>query len=233
MLEIKNLSYIAEDKEILRNISLDFSKGINVITGQNGSGKTTLAKIIMGIEKPTSGQIILDGQEITNLNLNEKANKGISLSFQQPATFKGLTVFDLLRLANKNLTNTADACKFLSKVGLCARDYINREVNKNLSGGEQKRIEIASILAKGGEVLIFDEPEAGIDMWAFDELISLFEGLKDKIVIIISHQKRILEIADKIFLFNKDKSLEVITKETLNKQLEPKKCSLLRSQNAN
>ncbi len=228
MLKIEKLGYISDDgKEILKNINLTFEKGINVITGHNGSGKTTFAKILMGIEKPTSGRILLDNEDITNLSLDEKAKKGISLSFQQPATFKGIKVIDLLKLANKNLDTIPKACEYLSKVGLCARDYIHREVSKNLSGGEQKRIEIASVLAKGGNIMIFDEPEAGIDMWAFDELVNLFEELKNKVVIIISHQKRILDISNKIYLFN-NKNVEVITKEELNNTLD-KKCSKLRS----
>lgn len=231
MLKIENLSFVAGDKKILDNINLEFNTGINVITGHNGSGKTTFAKILMGIEKPTSGKIVLNGEDITNLSLDQRAKKGISLSFQQPATFKGIKVLDLLRLANNKLLSVKDACEYLSKVGLCARDYINREVSKNLSGGEQKRIEIATILAKGGDVMIFDEPEAGIDMWAFDSLIKLFENLKDKIVIIISHQKRILEISDKIFLFNKS-SVSVVSKDELKTSLNQNKCNVLRSENA-
>lgn len=204
MLELKNVSYEVEDNlEIIKNVSLKIDTGFVAITGPNGSGKSTLAKIIAGIIKPTSGKIILDGEDITNLSITERANKGISFAFQQPVRFKGLTVKDLLKLAAGKDTSIDDACKILSEVGLCARDYINREVNASLSGGELKRIEIAMILARGTKVSLFDEPEAGIDLWSFNSLIQVFEKMHEKIngtIIVISHQERILNTADRIIV---------------------------------
>lgn len=207
MLELKNISFTVNDAgtdvEILRDVSLkiDTQKFI-VITGPNGSGKSTLAKIIAGIEKPSSGKIIFNGEDITDKNITERAKLGIGFAFQQPVRFKGLEVFDLLRLASgKNLTMT-DACEYLSEVGLCAKDYINREVNASLSGGELKRIEIAMILARKSKLTIFDEPEAGIDIWSFQNLIRIFEKMRREIrnssIIIISHQERLISIADEI-----------------------------------
>ena len=205
MLELKNISFSAESdggkKEILKNISIKFDDGFIAITGPNGGGKSTLAKIIAGIEKPTEGKIFLDGEDITDLSISERAKKGISFAFQQPVRFKGITVNDLIRLsAGKDIT-ISKACDYLSRVGLCARDYINREVNASLSGGELKRIEIATVLARGTAVSIFDEPEAGIDLWSFSNLINVFERMREKnggTIIIISHQERILNIADKV-----------------------------------
>lgn len=205
MLELKNVSFSAQSddggKEILKDISVKFDSGFIAVTGPNGGGKSTLAKIIAGIEKPTSGQIVLDGEDITGLSVTERAKKGVSFAFQQPVRFKGVTVNDLIRLASgKNIT-VSEACDYLSRVGLCARDYINREVNASLSGGELKRIEIATVLARGTEVAIFDEPEAGIDLWSFSNLINVFERMRKKTggtIIIISHQERILNIADKV-----------------------------------
>lgn len=207
MLELKNISFTVNDAgtdvEILRdvNLKIDAQKFI-VITGPNGSGKSTLAKIIAGIEKPSSGKIIFNGEDITDKNITERAKLGIGFAFQQPVRFKGLEVFDLLRLASgKNLTIT-DACEYLSEVGLCAKDYINREVNASLSGGELKRIEIAMILARKSKLTIFDEPEAGIDIWSFQNLIRIFEKMRREIrnssIIIISHQERLISIADEI-----------------------------------
>lgn len=205
MLELKNISFAADDegaqKEILKDISIKFDNGFIAITGPNGGGKSTLAKIIAGIEKPTSGSIYLNGEDITGLSVTERAKKGISFAFQQPVRFKGLTVNDLIRLAAGRDISISEACDYLSKVGLCARDYINREVNASLSGGELKRIEIATVLARGTQVSIFDEPEAGIDLWSFSNLINVFERMRDKLggsIIIISHQERILNIADKV-----------------------------------
>ncbi len=205
MLQLKNISFSAEnedgEKEILKNISMDISNGFLAITGPNGGGKSTLAKIIAGIIKPTSGQILLDGEDITDLSVTDRAKKGISFAFQQPVRFKGITVHDLIRLASGKEITMSAACDYLSQVGLCARDYINREVNASLSGGELKRIEIATVLARGTKVSIFDEPEAGIDLWSFSNLINVFEKMDSTLggtIIIISHQERILNIADNI-----------------------------------
>lgn len=205
MLELRHISYAASDedgeKEILNDISLAVSERFVAITGPNGGGKSTLARIIAGIIKPTSGSIILDGEDITGLGVTERARKGISFAFQQPVRFKGITVYDLLRLASGRKLTVGEACDYLSRVGMCARDYVNREVNASLSGGELKRIEIATILARGTKLSIFDEPEAGIDLWSFSNLINVFEKMYEEIngsILIISHQERILEIADKI-----------------------------------
>ena len=205
MLELKNISFSAEnetgEKEILKNINLKIDESFVVITGPNGGGKSTLAKIIAGIITPVSGQILLDGEDITHLSITERAKKGISFAFQQPVHFKGLTVYDLMGLASGKEIGINEACDYLSQVGLCARDYINREVNSSLSGGELKRIEIATVLARSSRVTIFDEPEAGIDLWSFGNLIKVFEKMHNTLggsIIIISHQERILNIADKI-----------------------------------
>lgn len=206
MLELQNICYEVNDtddgnKEILKNINIKIEDHLVVITGPNGGGKSTLAKMIAGIIKPTSGKIILDGEDITGLSITERAKKGISFAFQQPVRFKGLTVMDLIRLAAGKEISVTDACQYLSEVGLCAKDYINRELNDSLSGGEMKRIEIAMILARGTKFSIFDEPEAGIDLWSFKNLIQVFEKMYEKIqgsILIISHQERILNIADKI-----------------------------------
>ena len=205
MLELKNISYAAEDeggtKEILNDINLTVSERFVVFTGPNGGGKSTLARVIAGIIKPTSGRIIFDGQDITELGITERAKLGISFAFQQPVRFKGIRVYDLLQLAAGKKITIGEACDYLSRVGMCARDYINREVNASLSGGELKRIEIATILARGTKLSLFDEPEAGIDLWSFSNLIAVFEKMYEEIngsILIISHQERILEIADKI-----------------------------------
>ncbi len=205
MLELKNISYSAEGKEgILKNISLVIEDNkFVVITGPNGGGKSTLAKMIAGILTPQSGQILLDGQDITSLSITERAKAGISFAFQQPVRFKGVTVHDLISLASGENLSTAAACQYLSEVGLCARDYIDREINASLSGGELKRIEIATVLARKTKVSLFDEPEAGIDLWSFKNLISVFEKMHEEIqgsIVIISHQERILNIADKIIV---------------------------------
>ena len=204
MLELKNISYEVESNlEIIKNVNLKIDSGFVAITGPNGGGKSTLAKIIAGIITPTSGQILLDGEDITNLNITERANKGISFAFQAPVRFKGLTVKDLLTLAAGKDTSINDACSILSEVGLCARDYIDREVNASLSGGELKRIEIAMIFARGTKLSIFDEPEAGIDLWSFNSLIQVFEKMHEKIngtILVISHQERILNTADRIIV---------------------------------
>ena len=211
MLRIKNLSLIAsngeETKTILNNINMDIddSKFI-VLTGPNGGGKTTLAKVIMGLVKPTSGQIIYNGVDITDMSITERARLGISYGFQQPPRFKGLRVRDLLKLASgKDKLSTTECCMYLNKVGLCAADYIDREVNTSLSGGEVKRIEIATILARNSSLMIFDEPEAGIDLWSFSKLTETFGELhksSDATMIIISHQERIIGLADEIVVLS-------------------------------
>ena len=203
MLELKNISWsIPNGREVLKDISLSIPNGkLVVVTGPNGSGKTTLAKIIAGIETPASGKIILDGDDITDLNITERAKKGISFAFQQPVRFKGITVRDILELSAGRELNQAELCDLLGKVGLCTRDYIDREVDAALSGGEIKRIEIATVLARGTGYSVFDEPEAGIDLWSFTGLIKVFEDLKKTkkgTQVIISHQERILNIADEI-----------------------------------
>lgn len=211
MLEIKDLSFSVEEdgrqKEILHHLNVTIEDGkFVVITGPNGSGKSTLARLIMGIEKPTEGSILFDGKDVTDLDITERAKLGISFAFQQPVRFKGIRVKDLLRLAaGKNLSVSA-ACEYLSEVGLCARDYIDREVNSSLSGGELKRIEIATLLARHTRLSVFDEPEAGIDLWSFQNLIRIFEKMRreieDSSIVIISHQERILNIADEILLLS-------------------------------
>ena len=207
MLELKDISFQVNDetadKEILKNINLTIEDRFVAITGPNGGGKSTLAKLIAGIVTPTSGQILLDGEDITGLSITERARKGISFAFQQPVRFKGLTVKDLITLASGKDISISQACSYLSEVGLCAKDYIGREVNDSLSGGELKRIEIAMIIARGTKLSIFDEPEAGIDLWSFNNLIQVFENMYQKIngsILIISHQERILNIADRIIV---------------------------------
>ena len=202
MLELKHVGFETDDnKEILHDVSLTVQDRFVAITGPNGGGKSTLAKVIAGIYQPTSGQILLDGVDITHMTITERANLGISYAFQQPVRFKGLRVHDLLSLAAGGDTSVAQACAYLSEVGLCARDYIDREVNASLSGGELKRIEIAMVLARGTRLSIFDEPEAGIDLWSFQNLIRVFEKMYEQTkgsILIISHQERILNIADTI-----------------------------------
>ena len=207
MLELQNVSFDVkenqEQKGILKNIRIKIDDRFVAITGPNGGGKSTLAKIIAGIEKPTSGRIIFDGRDITDMSITDRANMGISFAFQQPVRFKGITVKDLINLAAGKQISTACACEYLSEVGLCAKDYIGREVNASLSGGELKRIEIAMIIARGTKLSVFDEPEAGIDLWSFNNLIHVFEKLHEQVqgsIIIISHQERILNIADKIIV---------------------------------
>ncbi len=207
MLELKNISYEVEDdhesREILKDVSLSIEDHFVAITGPNGGGKSTLAKIIAGILTPTSGQILLDGTDITGLNITERARAGISYAFQQPVHFKGLTVKDLISLAAGRTMTVSEICQILSEVGLCAKEYIDREINSSLSGGELKRIEIAMITARGTKLSIFDEPEAGIDLWSFNSLIHVFEKMRREIngmILIISHQERILNVADKIVL---------------------------------
>ena len=204
MLEFRNVSYVTPDgKTILRDVSLKIDDRFVAVTGPNGSGKSTMAKLIAGIYTPTSGQILLDGVDITNLSITERAKGGISFAFQQPVRFKGITVKELISIASGKNISVAEACSYLSEVGLCAKDYVNREVDGSLSGGELKRIEIAMINARGTKLSVFDEPEAGIDLWSFNNLIQVFRNMYEKTkgtILIISHQERILDIADKIIV---------------------------------
>ena len=203
MLELKNISWSTPDgRKVLDSVSLTIPEsGLTAITGPNGGGKTTLAKIIAGIERPQDGRIFFDGEDITDLDVTERARRGISYAFQQPVRFKGITARDLLEIASGGTLDEKTLCSLLSKVGLCARDYEEREVNASLSGGEIKRIEIASVLARGTKLSVFDEPEAGIDLWSFQGLIDAFQEIRkapDRAEIIISHQERILSVADRI-----------------------------------
>lgn len=207
MLELQHICYEVDQdgdqKGILRDINLTIDERFVAITGPNGGGKSTLAKIIAGIYQPTSGRILFDGQDITDWDITKRAQNGISFAFQQPVRFKGLTVKDLITLASGQKIGVPEACNYLSEVGLCAKDYIDREVDGSLSGGELKRIEIAMIMARGTKLSVFDEPEAGIDLWSFSNLIQVFEHLHEKIngsILIISHQERILNIADRIIV---------------------------------
>ena len=209
MLELKNIRFDVQEGfqeiEIIRDVSFTIPDNkFVVITGPNGGGKSTLARLIAGIEKPTGGRLFLDGEDITEKSITDRARMGISYAMQQPVRFKGIQVIDLLRLAAGKKVSVADACQYLSRVGLCAKDYINREVNASLSGGELKRIEIATVLARGTKLSVFDEPEAGIDLWSFSRLTQVFEQMRDSIkdssILIISHQERILEIADEIIV---------------------------------
>ncbi len=214
MLELKHISFAAEGKEILKDVNLKINDRFVAITGPNGSGKSTLLKVIMGLIQPTDGQVILDGEDISGLPIYERANRGISFAFQQPVRFKGLKVRDLLELTAAKDQNRRQqfqhGCDVLSQVGLCARDYLDRELNDTLSGGEMKRIEIALAAARGTKITLFDEPEAGIDLWSFQSLIQVFERLYEQHqgnIMIISHQERILNIADKI-IYLKDGNVE-------------------------
>lgn len=213
MLELKDVTYEVADNDGTKtivdhlNLKIDDGKFI-VITGPNGGGKSTLAKLIMGVQQATSGQMVFDGQDISQLGITDRAKLGISFAFQQPVHFKGLKVIDLLRLATGKKISVNAACEYLSRVGLCAKEYIDREVNSSLSGGELKRIEIATVLARGTKFSIFDEPEAGIDIWSFQNLIQVFENIRETIkgtVMIISHQERILNIADEIIVIENGK----------------------------
>lgn len=228
MLELKDVSFEVSDekeqKDILRNINLKIDeKKFVVITGPNGGGKSTLAKLIAGIVKPTSGRIFFDGVDITDKSITERAQMGISFAFQQPVRFKGVQVLDLIRMAAGKHVSPADACEYLSEVGLCAKDYINREVNASLSGGELKRIEIATVLARGTKLSVFDEPEAGIDLWSFQNLIQVFERMQKRIehgsILVISHQERILNIADEIVVIADGRIVKQDTKEAVLPEL--------------
>lgn len=213
MLELKNISLERDNKKILKNINLkiDDNKFV-VISGPNGSGKSTLAKIIMGIESQDKGEILLNNEDISSWSIDRRANNGISYSFQQPIKFKGITVYDLIRLSSDKYLTETDVCDILSKVGLCAKDYLYREINDSLSGGELKRIEIASVAVRNSKITIFDEPEAGIDLWSFNNLIELFKNIRKEtngITIIISHQEKIINIADEIIIL-KDGEIDKI-----------------------
>ena len=224
MLELKNISFGADGDgghvEIVRDISLTVPDNkFVVITGPNGGGKSTLAKLIAGIEKNTAGSIIFNGEDITDKSITERARLGIGFAFQQPVRFKGLTVLDLLRIAAGKPIKIDKACEYLSEVGLCAKDYINREVNASLSGGELKRIEIATVLARDVKLALFDEPEAGIDLWSFNNLIRIFENMqqsdKERTIIVISHQERILNIADEIIVLADGKVVKQGSKDEI------------------
>ena len=224
MLELKNVCFDVDDDaghvDILKDVSLRIGKNrFVVITGPNGGGKSTLAKVIAGVRRPTSGSIWFDGQDISALSITERARLGISYALQQPVRFKGIQVIDLLRIAAGRELSTAESCEYLSRVGLCARDYIRREVNASLSGGELKRIEIATILARGTKLSVFDEPEAGIDLWSFQSLIRVFEqmreSIKDSSILVISHQERILQIADEIIVVAEGRIREYGPRETI------------------
>ncbi len=219
MLELKNISFTRDNKKILDNINLklDDDKFV-VITGPNGSGKSTLAKVIMGIQNQDKGQVILDGKDISKKSIDKRAKLGIGFAFQQPVKFKGITVYDLLKLSAEKEINRKEACDILSRVGLCAKDYVDREVNSSLSGGELKRIEIATVAVRNAKLTIFDEPEAGIDIWSFNNLIKVFENMRKVVkgtILIISHQERILNIADEIILLNNGKIEKMGKKEDI------------------
>lgn len=238
MLELKNVCYSAEisgeKKDIIKDVSLDLSEKFIAFTGPNGGGKSTLAKLIMGILKPTSGKIIFDGKDITDLSVTDRAGAGIAFAFQQPVKFKGITVTDLIEIASGKKLSVSEICSYLSEVGLCAREYVNREINSSLSGGELKRIEIAVTLARKSKFTIFDEPEAGIDLWSFNSLIRVFENLAAKTsesLLIISHQERILSIADRIVVISdgkvvKDGKGEDVLPELLS---VPSACNVLQN----
>ena len=229
MLELQNICFTREGRKILDNVNLKIEdEKFIVITGPNGSGKSTLAKIIMGIEKQDSGEILLNGKDITKWSIDKRAKNGISFAFQQPVKFKGITVYDLIKLSSGKDITKADACNVLAKVGLCAREYVDREINSSLSGGELKRIEVATVAVRNSKFTIFDEPEAGIDLWSFNNLIKVFEDLRETTkgtTLIISHQERILNIADQLVLMNAGKIENVGTKDQLfDKVVKDKVC---------
>jgi len=219
MLELRNISFTRDNKKILDNINLKLEDDkFYVITGPNGSGKSTLAKIIMGIVEQDEGQILFNGKDISNMPIHERAKLGMGFAFQQPVKFKGITVYDLIKLSAEKDITKKEACEILSKVGLCAKEYVDREINSSLSGGELKRIEIATVAVKNSKLTIFDEPEAGIDLWSFNNLIKIFENMREitkGTTLIISHQERILNIADQIILLKAGKIEKIGEKEDI------------------
>ena len=227
MIKLENICFTRDNKKILDNVNLTLDDNkFYVITGPNGSGKSTLAKILMGIIKPDSGRILVDNIDITNKSVTERSKLGIGFAFQTPVCFKGITVYDLLKIAMYKELTKNEACKILSEVGLCAKEYVDREVNHSLSGGELKRIEIATILAKEPKISIFDEPEAGIDLWSFNNLINIFNKLQEKnnsTTIIISHQERLINIADKIILMEKGKA-NIMNNKNIKNIMHSKMC---------
>ena len=234
MLKLSKLTWQPpEGGQIIKGMDLAIPDGkLVVLTGPNGGGKTTLAKLIAGLETPTSGQIFLDGKDITPLDVTQRARCGVSYAFQTPVRFKGLTVRDLVELAAVGALSEATLCELLGKVGLCAREYMDREINASLSGGEIKRIEIATVLARGTRFMLFDEPEAGIDLWSFNSLIKVFEKMRDEIngsILIISHQERILNIADKIIVIANGSVDSIGSKEEIMPRLmnQPSTCKTL------
>ncbi len=234
MIELKNISYKIKvegvEKTILDNVSIVFfDNTITAITGQNGSGKSTLTKIIMGIIKPTTGQIIFDGIDITNYTIDERARMGINYAFQSPVAFKGITVRDLINIATHEENNVTKACDVLSKVGICAKEYLDRQFDKTLSGGEQKRIELALALAKKGNTYIFDEPEAGIDIWSFDKLNEIFD--REKSYIVVSHQEKLLESADKILVMKEGRVETYGDTKNVLKSIKSSKCARIQGGN--
>ena len=234
MLELKNICFTRDNKKILDHVNLTIDENkLIAITGPNGSGKSTICKIIMGIEKPDEGQVILNGEDITNLSIDERARKQISFAFQQPVKFKGITVYDIIRLSAGKQINRKEACDILSSVGLCAKEYIDRDVNGSLSGRELKRIEIATIAVRESQLTIFDEPEAGIDLWSFNNLIQIFEDLqksKKASIVIVTHQERILNIADSVILMKNGKIEKIAQKEEILDSINGGCCKLKRGE---
>ncbi|MBE6585635.1 MAG: ATP-binding cassette domain-containing protein [Ruminococcaceae bacterium] len=243
MLEFKNVSYrvpsqngSGQEIEIIKNVSLKIDERFVAITGPNGSGKSTMAKLVAGIITPTEGQILLDGEDITHMSITERAQKGIGYAFQQPVRFKGITVKDLISMAAGKNINIHQACEYLSEVGLCAKEYINREVNASLSGGELKRIEIAMVNARNTAFTVFDEPEAGIDLWSFNSLIEVFKKMYDRTkgtILIISHQERILDIADRVIVISGGVVADDGTKEEVLPTLLSQSAGCCQTRNGN